>query len=182
MTVRTLWLVDGYNVLRVSLTSAAEVEPRQPGGPGRDSERGAEPRWWTAERREALLEMAARLSAPADEICLVFDARQLPQAEEAAPQEDTPSVGPSQPRLRCIFAPSADDWIVAQVRARAEQFERRVVVSADRRLADRARARGAEIVSTGSFVALCGFEPDPRSGDSVDQGPALQARDEIVDG
>lgn len=164
MAAGTLWLIDGYNVLRVSLseTGAAESD-----------------RWWTAGRRQELIELAGGLAAPADEVCLVFDAQHLSQPREEP--SGAPAGPASQPALRCVFAPSADDWIVAELRARADSFARRVVVSADRKLANRARDRGAEIVSTGSFVALCRPDAATASGDGVNEGAARETGDEVVD-
>jgi hypothetical protein len=163
-TARTLWLVDAYNVLAVSLKAGAPLT-------------GVEPRWWSADRRQLLVELTGHLCAEADEVCLVFDGRHLSEAEEssvaevrmralpadaapspvsAAAQAPAPAEAPtSSPRLRVLFAPSADEWIVAAVRDRADEFGRRLVVSADRRLCDRSRSRGAEIVSTQRFVELC---------------------------
>lgn len=146
-----LWLVDAYNVLRVSLAPAA-----------------GEP-WWSAERRELLRTRVLQLREPGIsrvEVCLVFDAGHLSSTEEAASgslQVDEPSWGggdgapddASQPLVRVLFTPSADEWIVGAARRRSDEFDRVRVVTADRRLADRARSRGAEVVDTGRFLALC---------------------------
>ena len=75
---------------------------------------------------------------------MVFDARQL----------NEPIAEPRAPRMQLVFAPSADEWIVATLKQWAGS-RRAVVVTADRPLADRARHRGAEIVATDAFVALC---------------------------
>ncbi len=149
--VRVLWLVDAYNVLRVSLSPRAAANGATPA-----AEDDPDPaRWWTAERRLALLEAVTGLREPAHEICLVFDARQLDEALEIEASDDA---WPAPGHVRSFYAPSADDWIVATLRARADDFDRRLVVTADRRLANRARSRGAEIVSTQDFVGLCGVD------------------------
>ena len=137
-TQKTLWLVDAYNVLRVSLTG--------------DEQRAA-PRdaWWGAERRQFLQDLARQLPEPESEVCLVFDAKQLPEAEEA----DRETRQPDEPLVRSVFAPSADEWIVAAVRARSADDARVRVVTADRPLGNRARSRGAEVVSTEAFIARC---------------------------
>lgn len=130
------WIVDGYNVLRVSLSAA----------PGNAA---APLKWWSEERRAVLTSIAARLPYPDDEIILVFDARHLSRAQLPADAD------PVRPRVRHVFAPSADEWIVSALQQRDES-EQAVVVTADRPLADRARHRGAEVMATGEFVALCG--------------------------
>ncbi len=135
-----LWLVDGYNVLRVTL----HAETVSNG----DAEPEAEVRWWSASQRQLLAELSAPLAALGGEICLVFDGAHLRE-----PQEGEAALPGSYP-VRLLFVPSADEWIVRRVRDHADERVLRIV-TADRRLADRARARGAEIVSTGDFVRLC---------------------------
>ena len=125
------WIVDGYNVLRVSL-----------------SPQGAE-NWWREERRAALLTLASRLPYPNEPITLVFDAKHLTEPQLKPAAED------ARARVRQVYAPSADEWIIATLKQRSD-LEQTVVVTADRPLADRARHRGAEIVATDAFVALCG--------------------------
>jgi hypothetical protein len=155
---RSLWLVDGYNVLRVSLSPEVAGQP-----------------WWTEDRRRLLIELASRLPerlpAAAAEIWVVFDRRRRAgDPDERATEVEvsaalaSPDSGPASPH--CVFATSADEWIIRALKAqrtdsglgpaRAPRTARRVVVTADRRLASRSRHHGAEIVTTGSFVALCG--------------------------
>lgn len=129
------WIVDGYNVLRVSLS------PQNSGD------------WWNQERRAALTSIASRLPYPDDEIVLVFDARHLAEPLLRPPADTT------RPLVRHVYAPSADDWIVSALRER-DPVEQAVVVTADRPLADRARHRGAEVMATDEFVALCGGAGD----------------------
>ncbi len=121
----SLWLVDGFNVLCATLLG------------GRDR---AE--WWTAARRAEVLALAERFEEPEAEIWVVFDG-----ARE-------PGEGPGR-RVRRVFAPSADDWLIEQVEARGASASL-TLVTADRRVADRARRRGAQVVSPGEFLARCG--------------------------
>ena len=125
-----LWLVDGYNVLRVSFS-------------GRQ---GASAPWWGADRRTALVEHASRQAGPEDAVWIVFDARHL----EGADQEDE-AIG--SPAVRTIFTRSADDWILRAARDEAGRWETIWVVTADRQLGDRATSRGARRMSTADFVS-----------------------------
>ncbi len=97
--------------------------------------------WWTESRRRELLERVSGFDADA-EIWIVFDGPDDPGAE-AEP------LGP-----RCVSAVSADDWLVDRVRG-AEDPAEIAVVTADRRVAGRARGRGAQIVSPKDFLARC---------------------------
>jgi len=126
MTCRepTIWLVDGYNVLHTAVL----------GGKDRSQ-------WWTGSRRRELLERASGFDADA-EVWIVFDG---PDDSGAT----TESSGP-----RCVFADSADDWLVDRVR-RAEDPAEIAVVTADRQVAGRARGRGARVVSPKDFLARC---------------------------
>ena len=119
-----IWLVDGYNVLHAAVLG------------GRDRSQ-----WWTGSRRRELLERASGFDADA-EIWIVFDGPDDSGAEAELP-------GP-----RCVFADSADDWLVDRVR-RAEDPSEIAVVTADRQVAGRARGRGARIVSPKDFLARC---------------------------
>jgi predicted RNA-binding protein with PIN domain len=124
------WLLDGFNVLHA--------------GPlgGRDR---AE--WWTEPRRSELLEIASRFDDPRAEIWVVFD----------GPRPEAPGVsaeGPPSPRLERVFAPSADEWLLARVRE-AEDPGRVAVVTSDRKLAERARHRGARVYSPRAFLDRC---------------------------
>lgn len=130
----TVWLVDGYNALHVGLLRGGDRE-------------GA---WWSRAGREALLERVRRFDGGAGTVSVVFDGpdpRELP--DPGAPVEPG-----SQPRL--VFAPSADDWLLRRARDAAPGEV--AIVTADRRLAARARARGATVVSPREFLARCGVE------------------------
>jgi len=119
-----IWLVDGYNVLHAAVLV------------GRDRSQ-----WWTGSRRRELLERVSGFDADA-EVWIVFDGPDDSGAEAELP-------GP-----RCVFADSADDWLVDRVR-RAEDPSEIAVVTADRQVAGRARGRGARIVSPKDFLARC---------------------------
>ncbi len=121
----SVWLVDGFNAVQRSLL----------GGRQRDE-------WWTARRRAELLERVARFDDPTAEVWVVFDGSEGESGESDA-------CGP-----RRVFAPSADDWLLARVRA-AEDPGRIAVVTADRRLAGRARRRGARVVDPSEFLRRC---------------------------
>ena len=141
----SLWLVDGFNVLHAGVLR------------GRDR---AE--WWTEPRREQLVALAERFDDAEAEIWIVFDGRG-PEApgkaakrprSEAKPSEGGPLQDGPASRVRRFFAPSADDWLVAQVRA-SPAPGCLAVVTADRAVAGRARHRGAQVVSPRTFLARC---------------------------
>ena len=121
-----VWLVDGFNVLHAGVLV------------GRDRAS-----WWNEARRESLLAIAERFVAEREdaEIWVVFDG---PSAAEHAAQDGR--------RVHVAFARSADEWLVKRVRAASEPV---CVVTSDRQLADRARRRGAEVVSPRRFLARC---------------------------
>lgn len=127
MEARERWLVDGFNVLHAGVLRG-------------NDRRG----WWREEVRARLLERVAAFEDAAAELWVVFDG-----AGPGAPAE----VESARPRV--VFAPSADDWLLAAVRE-ADDPARVVVVTADRQLADRARHRGARVVGPRSFLARCG--------------------------
>jgi predicted RNA-binding protein with PIN domain len=122
----SLWLVDGFNVLHAGVLR------------GRDR---AE--WWTEPRREQLVALAERFDDAGAEIWIVFDGSG-PEAPGEAPAG----------RVRRIFAPSADDWLLAKVRA-SQAPGCLAVVTADRAVAGRARHRGAQVVSPRAFLSRC---------------------------
>lgn len=129
-----VWLVDGFNALHVAVL--------------RGRERSA---WWTREGREQVLSRVRAFDDPAAEIWVVFDGRH--PGEEVA---EAHGPGP-----RVTFAPSADEWVIQRVREAAAGGV--AVVTADRRLAARARARGARVVSPQDFLARCGAGEPQRS-------------------
>jgi predicted RNA-binding protein with PIN domain len=96
--------------------------------------------WWGPARRSELRERAEQLDDPEAEVLLVFDGSEPGPAQEG--------------RTRSVFAPSADDWILARLGKTPDPARVRVV-TADRRLAARARSRGAEVVSPAEFLQHC---------------------------
>ena len=118
-----VFLVDGYNVLNVGLLAGREREA-----------------WWSARHREELLGRVEAFEEPDAEIWVVFDG--------ARPHGPHPGG-----RVLAVFAPSADEWLLARLRERGA--ERVTVVTADRRLAARARHRGAQVVAPARFLARC---------------------------
>ena len=122
------WLVDGFNVLHAGVLRGNDRQG-----------------WWREDVRARLLARVAGFDDAAAELWVVFDGRgPLGAAEE------------SSLRPRVVFAPSADEWLLAEVRD-AEDPSAVVVVTADRQLADRARHRGARVVSPRAFLARCGI-------------------------
>jgi len=121
------WLVDGFNVLHAGVLR------------GKDR-RG----WWREEVRARLLERVAAFEDGAAELWVVFD----------GPGPGADAERDSQ-RPRVVFAHSADEWLLAAVRDTPDPASV-VVVTADRQLADRARHRGARVVSPRAFLARCG--------------------------
>ena len=119
-----IWLVDGYNVLHAGVLG------------GRDRSQ-----WWTGSRRRELLERVAGFDTDV-EIWIVFDG------------PDDPGAGSDSPGVHCVFAVSADDWLVDRVR-KAEDPSEIAVVTADRQVAGRARGKGAQVVSPKNFLARC---------------------------
>ena len=118
-----LWIVDGFNVLCAGILG------------GRD--RSA---FWTGPGRRELLQRAARFEDPDARVVVVFDGT-------SGPAEPDPG-GPE-----AVFAPSADEWILAALRGPGAA--RVTVVTGDRRLAGRARHRGAQVVGPRAFLARC---------------------------
>lgn len=120
-----VWLVDGFNVLHAGLLG------------GRDRAN-----WWTESKRRELLDRVDHFEDTGAELWIVFDGRhKAPEPHQA--------VSP-----RCVFAPSADAWLVERVREAADPTQM-AVVTADRQLAGRARSRGAQVVSPRDFLARC---------------------------
>jgi predicted RNA-binding protein with PIN domain len=119
-----IWLVDGYNVLHAVVL----------GGKDRS-------RWWTGSLRRELLERVSGFDADA-EIWIVFD----------GPDDSGAATDPRGPH--CVFADSADAWLVDRVR-KAEDPAEIAVVTSDRQVAGRARGKGARVVSPQDFLARC---------------------------
>jgi predicted RNA-binding protein with PIN domain len=122
-----IWLVDGFNVVHWGLLG------------GRDRER-----WWSAPVRGELIARAAAFDDPEAELWVVFDGSRPATVVEPG----------ASARLHQVFAPSADEWLLRRIR-RVGDPAGVAVVTADRRLADRARHRGAIVVSPGAFLGRC---------------------------
>lgn len=121
------WLVDGFNLLHTVLLGGEERS-----------------RWWTAAGRSRVLEAVADATHERDHarVWVVFD------GSRPAPPSPDGDAG----RLHAVFAPSADDWLVRRVREAASP-DRVVVVTADRKLANRARHHGASVMTPVDFLA-----------------------------
>lgn len=128
------WLIDGYNVLHAGMLRREDRV-----------------QWWTRSQRDRLIERAGRLEADALEIWIAFDGE---DEGERTPRPSCRSGGPAAPTVRVVYARSADAWILERVR-RAPDPGRWVVVTADRSVAERARQRGAEVVSPRLFLERC---------------------------
>jgi hypothetical protein len=118
-----VWLVDGYNVLNVGLLAGRAREG-----------------WWTGPFRDELIGRAQGFEERDAEVWVVFDGAHPPDATGTG-------------RVRSVFAPSADEWLLAQIRERDPASV--ALVTADRRLAARARHHGARVVAPAAFLARC---------------------------
>lgn len=120
------WLVDGFNVLHAGVLRGNDRQG-----------------WWREEMRARLLARVTGFDDETAELWVVFDGSGPPAESELR-----------SARPRVVFAPSADEWLLAEVRE-AEDPSSVVVVTADRQLADRARHRGAQVMSPRAFLARC---------------------------
>jgi hypothetical protein len=120
------WLVDGFNFLHAVLLG------------GRDRSE-----WWTGERRAEVLELAGTFDRGDAELWVVFDGP--PERCGETRRDDG---------VHEVFAESADDWLVARVRA-ADQPSRVAVVTADRPLVRRLERCGARVVPPDEFAQQC---------------------------
>ncbi len=140
---RTL-LVDGFNVLHTALLAGE-----------RDSI------WWGRDAREKLLARVCAWPDARDEIWVAFDGSQPAWSVMAVPAAR--AAGGTGPMVHSVFVESADDWIVRRAR-RATPPSQAIVVSADRKVAGRARSAGCAVWSPWAFVAGCAgpdAEPSP---------------------
>jgi hypothetical protein len=134
---RRLILVDGFNVLHAVLL-------------GKDRDAG----WWRRVHRERLLERVTHWRGGADAIWVAFDGSRPAMSVWAEPVTISSGGDSPEPTVHSLFVESADDWIVRRAR-RAEYPERMIVVSADRKVAGRARSAGCEILTPWAFMARC---------------------------
>lgn len=123
-----IWLVDGFNVLNTAVLS------------GRDRRE-----WWSEARRAEVMELAGTLGRDATgaEVWVVFD----------GPRDDGSDCS-GDGAVRKVFAPSADEWLVKRVKSSRDPSQV-AVVTADRKVADRSRHRGAQVVSPRAFLERC---------------------------
>jgi predicted RNA-binding protein with PIN domain len=126
-----LLIIDGFNVLHAGVLV------------GRDRAG-----WWKEAAQRRLVERVEQFSDSAyGEIWIVFD-RRTDKPEEAV------DVASTDARIQVHYAPSADEWIVAQVRTLSQQRAVTVVTS-DRPLRDRVRHAGGGLCSPLQFLAAC---------------------------
>jgi predicted RNA-binding protein with PIN domain len=137
-------LVDGFNVLHAVLL-------------GHDRGSG----WWRREHRERLLERLCQWQEGPDQIWVAFDGTRPAEsiwAEPIAIVRPGHAKGEKKaPTIHSVFVESADDWIVRRARKSGEPA-RMIVVSADRKVAGRARSAGCEIMTPWDFMGRCGSE------------------------
>ena len=155
-----LWLVDGYNALHTRVFRAEPEEDEV--GREAGAEAGGETRddvssWWRGSMRERLVTLAGGFPDPDAEIWIVFDG---PRPADRTQRADRPCI-------HVEFAPSADEWIVKRVRS-APDPTRIAVVTRDRKVADRCRHRGAQVVWPLAFLEQCGTEPSAASDEASD--------------
>ena len=118
----SILIIDGFNVLH-----AVVLVGRDRAG------------WWQPVAQRRLLARVEQLEVSYSSMWIVFDRR--PSTDEIA--EDVTS---DDPRIRVRYAPSADDWIVAEVERLPPQHTL-TVVTADRQLRERVRRAGGTILS-----------------------------------
>ncbi len=143
-TERRVILVDGFNVLHAVLL-------------GKDRQAG----WWKRQPRERLLNRVCCWNGGPDDIWVAFDGDQPAMSVWPEPQESSrpvdepdPESGREAPTVHSLFVESADDWIVRRAR-KTSRPDRVVVVSADRKVAGRARSAGCEVWTPWEFVSGC---------------------------
>ncbi len=115
-------IIDGFNVLH-----AVVLVGRDRAG------------WWQPVAQHRLVRRVEQLDVSYSSMWIVFDRR--PSTDEI--REDVTS---DDPRIRVVYAPSADDWIVAEVERLSPQHTV-TVVTADRPLRERVRRVGGTILS-----------------------------------
>ncbi len=126
-----LLIIDGFNVLHAGVLV------------GRDR---AE--WWKETAQRRLVSRVEQFPHEQEtELWIVFDRR-------ANKEGHVSDVTSADPRIRIAYAPSADDWIVAQVSELAHQ-RTTTVVTGDRPLRERVRRVGGSLLSPLQFLAVC---------------------------
>lgn len=150
-------LVDGFNVLHAVLLG---------------KERAG---WWRQALRERLLERVRAWDGGPDEIWVAFDGSRPAESVWAEPvaRSSDRNAGSDRhgPIVHQLFVESADDWIVRRAR-RAERPDRVLVVSADRKVAGRARSAGCEVLTPRAFMTRCPAGSLPRTDSASASGIA----------
>lgn len=145
------WLVDGFNLLHAVLLGGEERS-----------------QWWTAAARERVLAAVEEATRAGDRDATVTPGGAAASASSQSSvwvvfdgnrsASDTPTSEAG--RLQSVFAPSADEWLVRRVK-QAREPSRVVVVTADRKLANRARHHGAQVLSPRDFLARAQAAREP---------------------
>lgn len=117
-----LLIIDGFNVLHAAVLV------------GRDRAR-----WWQPAAQRRLVERVEQLNHSYPSMWIVFDRR--PSTNEVLE-----NVASNDSRIRIVYAPSADDWIVQEVERLTPQHLV-TVVTADRPLRERVRQVGGTLLS-----------------------------------
>ena len=160
-------LVDAFNVLHAVLL-------------GKDRADG----WWRREHRERLLERICDWQGGPDEIWVAFDGNDPSESVWAepvaiiasAPNDNDGPAPKMAPTIHSLFVESADDWIVRRAR-KAEEPERVIVVSADRKVAGRARSAGVEVWTPWAFIAECTTTENAAPENATPENAALEDAD-----
>lgn len=147
-------LVDGFNVLHTVVL-------------GRDRAAG----WWKREPRERLLRRIATWTEGPDALWVAFDGTRESWSTWAEPVADTMAAAAAGAHVHSVYVESADDWIVRRAR-RSPWPDRTVVVSADHKVAGRARSAGCAIWTPWAFMARCPT-PSARDEPADDRGRCL---------
>jgi predicted RNA-binding protein with PIN domain len=120
-------IIDGFNVLH-----AVVLVGRDRAG------------WWQPAAQRRLVERVEQLTLSYPAMWIVFDRR-------PSPSEVPEDVTSNDSRIRIVYAPSADDWIVHEVERLAPQHAI-TVVTADRPLRDRVRQVGGIVLSPSAVL------------------------------
>lgn len=123
----SILIIDGFNVLHAVVLV------------GRDRVG-----WWQPAAQRRLVERVEQLPPSHPTIWIVFDRRPSTSVIPA-------DVTSSDSRIRTVYAPSADDWIVGEVERLAPRHEV-TVVTADRPLRDRVRRVGGSVLSPSAVL------------------------------
>lgn len=126
---RLEWILDGFNVLKVGGLC------------------GTRATWWDQTSRQILLDKMGKFYDKEIALTVVFDGPRAPR-KTCTETEDL---------YRVVFSPSADDWILSQVKRRGKG-QPITVVTGDRRLANKVLSKGSKICTPRSFLNLCTAE------------------------